>query len=87
MSRYKRIYHQAYIIKRFQWELFQQIPEKNLIAVVINIQPRLKSDIEVLEKWEDHFRQKLPIAGLPEPYVITQDPKSKIKMLWKERRA
>ena len=70
MSRYKHIYHQAYIIKQFQWELFQQIPEKNLIAVVINIQPRLKSDIEVLEKWEDHFRQKLPIARRRNTYRI-----------------
>ena len=86
MARHQHTYVAGHIVKRFRWKQFSEIPVKNLTAVVINILPRQK-DREILDKWEAHFRQKLPVAGLPESYVITQDPFTGVKVLWKERRA
>jgi hypothetical protein len=86
MSYHQHVYKIGHIVKRFQWDSFKKIPKKDLVAVVINVLPNSKKDQEVLKLWEDHFRQDLPIAGLPEPYVITQNPETGIKMLWKRRR-
>lgn len=74
------------IIGGFRQEDLLKIPRKKIIAVVININPTSKEDRVILKKWEAHFQQDLSEAGLPTPYIITQNTKG-IKTLWKERRA
>ena len=82
----QHVYQEKYIVKRFMPEEFDKIPKRNIMAQVINIRPN-QNDSIILKKWENHFRQNLPIANLPEPYIIIKDPVTGIKMLWKERRA
>ena len=80
------IFRNMTIVKEFRGEEIFKLPYKRVIPLVININSKSKEDRAILIKWEEHFQQNLPLAGLPAPYVITQDAKG-IKILWKERRA
>ena len=82
MARHQHFYFESHIVKKFQWDKFYKIPVSNLIPVIINVQT--PTDEEILKKWEKHFQQKLAVAGLPVPYVITKNPITGVKMLWKE---
>lgn len=79
-------YRPSHIIRRFMWQKFLAIPNERIMAVVINIK-NTKADVAILNSWEYHFQGyccgiKLGDAS---PYIVTENPKSKIKTLWKER--
>jgi len=86
MAQGQHVFQEKNIVKRFMPEEFEKIPKRKIMAQVINIKPN-QTDAIILKRWEKHFRQNLPFANLPEPYIIIKDPVTGIKMLWKERRA
>lgn len=78
-------YVASHIIKRNRWQEFKEIPINRIKPIVHNIKDT-KPDNEMLWNWELHFRGyfngKKVLRSIP--YIITQDPRSKIKTLWKE---
>lgn len=78
-------YVSSHVIKRYKWQEFLSIPTNRIKPIVHNIRNK-ESDRQILWSWELHFQGyfngKKIFPGIP--YVITQDPKSKIKTLWKE---
>lgn len=79
-------YKPSHIIRRFMWQRFLKIPDKNVIGIIINIK-NTKEDLKILNRWESHFQGYFCGIKIDKgsPYIITENPKSKTKTLWKER--
>jgi len=79
-------FKKGHIVKRFRWEEFQKIAEKNLVDFLPHIRGDSPIDGRTLETWENHLRGKFNGRQLKFkiPYVITKNPKTGARALWKE---
>lgn len=81
----KHVFSEKQVIDSFKPELINM---SHIDSFVVNIKEKSKQDQEILKKWAKSFQGYLPgvkkRVKFISPYIITKDPKTGIKTLWKE---
>jgi len=81
----KYIFVSEHIVDSFRPEFINM---SNIESFVINIREKSKNDQEILKRWIKGFQGFIPGVSkrikFISPYIITKDPETGVKTLWKE---